>query len=74
MNERNLQKTEKVLVSVQRFYESKLRDWAFDCQQNQSPQFYGGCTEIHSPALRPHDTESAPMRVGSNNGLTSAPR
>jgi hypothetical protein len=39
MNERNLQKTEKVLVSVQRFYESKLRDWAFDCQQNQARSF-----------------------------------
>jgi hypothetical protein len=41
MYERNLQRTENVVVSVQRFYESKLHAWAFDCQQNQSRRFIG---------------------------------
>jgi len=40
MNEKNLfERTKKGSANVQRFYESKLHAWAFDCQQNQSRRF-----------------------------------
>jgi hypothetical protein len=29
-------------LHVQGFYESKLRAWAYDCQQNQSPSVHVG--------------------------------
>jgi hypothetical protein len=45
---------------------------AFDCQQNQARSFTVAAQKSTAPSHA--DTESAPMRVGSNSGLTSAPR
>jgi hypothetical protein len=39
MKKNLFERIKKGSANVQRFYESKLHAWAFDCQQNQSRRF-----------------------------------
>jgi hypothetical protein len=42
MNEKSYSRRKGGSAYVQSSYESKLRAWAFDCQQNQSPPVQAG--------------------------------